>query len=640
MPAVNKKSFFGSSIFGNKPGNAELVATLRQFMDENYECEIEGDDELSCTIRELGQRLAERQAEPGKHSTMFRSMQLIGSQTSKLSEHISRSVDVQKNLLHEIRGRATILGDDLGGAISHLDNSVNTVNALRDEISKEVATVHECVVESLGSINTNLNEKANTAVAVLNGIQEIGKGINLLALNAAIEAARAGEQGRGFAVVAEEVRSLATITMERAKQATDQLDFSGIQQNLAEIQEKNAEALKQLETNIQTSTTQLNDLFQNMSREMEGVGENSGIIFESLDMSNDAIDRINNKKDWVTELTSKFDDGLDKIDADDFSKAETHFKKSLDRLYLSADPAHDLLDDIMQRNVLRVAIEPSFVGLSFRDKPGDPLKGMDVDYAKALAKYMGVNCEFIETPWDICTEVLTAGQRPGDLTADVVISALPPSTEFLDTAYSETYTYLNFVLAKRVGDDSIRRLSDLEGKTVGIINDPGAFVVLEEAGLRWSSNASKAGGKVNISNLIAYSDQSRIHDCLADGIVDAFCVDQPIYHWACNNPASPWFGKIEIVPGNLASNPYYYTVGVADNAASYRLIRKINQFIAWYKTQPERDQLEREWQGQIVNDTQSYRDEDPSLRGEAELRPLYIEHCNRFGISTENLDNE
>jgi ABC-type amino acid transport substrate-binding protein len=639
MTRLEKKSIFKKVFFGNKIKSTDLVVALRRYMAESYECELEGDDELSCVIRELGRYLAERQVDPSKHQTLFRSMQLVGSQTSKLAKHISRSVEVQQNLLNEIRGRATILSNDLDGAVSNLNNSVNTVNSLRNDISTEIATVHECVVESLDSINTSLNEKATTAVTVLNGIQEIGKGINLLALNAAIEAARAGEQGRGFAVVAEEVRNLATITMERAKQATDQLDFSSIQHHLTDIQEKNADALKLLETNIQSSTTQLNELFQKMSREMEGVGENSGIIFESLDMSNDSIGRINDKKNWVTELTSEFDTGLDKIDDEDFSKAETHFKKSLDRLYLSADPAHDLLDDVMQRKVLRVAIEPSFVGLSFREKNGSSLKGMDVDYAKALAKYMGVDCEFIETPWDICTELLTAGRRPGDPTADVVISALPPSTEFLDTAYSDTYTYLNFVLAKRVDDNSIRSLSDLEGKTVGIINDPGAFTVLEEAGLRWSSNMKKPGGRVNIANLMAYSDQSRIHDCLADGIVDAFCVDQPIYHWACNNSASPWYGKLEIVPGNLASNPYFYTIGVADNAASYRLVRKINQFIAWYKTQPEREQLERQWQGQIVNHSLTYRDEDSTLRGEAELRPLYLEHCKRFGISTDNLDD-
>jgi hypothetical protein len=92
----------------------------------------------------------------------------------------------------------------------------------------------------------------------------------------------------------------------------------------------------------------------------------------------------------------------------------------------------------MQRKVLHVVIEPLFIGLLFREENGSSIKGMGIDYAKALENYMGVDGEFIEAPWDICTEVLTAGRHPGDPNTDVVISALPPSTEFLETAYSDT----------------------------------------------------------------------------------------------------------------------------------------------------------------------------------------------------------
>jgi hypothetical protein len=34
---------------------------------------------------------------------------------------------------------------------------------------------------------------------------------------------------------------------------------------------------------------------------------------------------------------------------------------------------------------------------------------------------------------------------------------------------------------------------------------------------------------VRLANLIAYGDQSRIHDALADRAVDAIAVDHPIY---------------------------------------------------------------------------------------------------------------
>ena len=157
----------------------------------------------------------------------------------------------------------------------------------------------------------------------------------------------------------------------------------------------------------------------------------------------------------------------------------------------------------------------------------------------------------------------------------------------------------------------------------GIINDPGAFVVLEEAGVRWKANEDKPGGKVRLKNLIAYSDQSRIHDCLAENLVDAFAVDRPIYHWACTNPASPWHGKIEICSGNIPDLPYYYAVAVAAAPRSYRLLKKVNAFISKFKATDIRRDLEMKWQGEIVDGQHSYRDEPGELLGEAALATMW-----------------
>ena len=129
----------------------------------------------------------------------------------------------------------------------------------------------------------------------------------------------------------------------------------------------------------------------------------------------------------------------------------------------------------------------------------------------------------------------------------------------------------------------------------------------------------KPGGKVKLANLIAYTDQSRIHDCLAERAVDAFAVDKPIYHWACTGAGSPWAGKIECLPVDLASEPWYYAVGVADDRSSHGLLQAVNQFIAWFRGQPERAEMEKRWQGEIVAGHMTYRDEPGNLRGEAEL---------------------
>src|SRR5690606_20860269 len=115
---------------------------------------------------------------------------------------------------------------------------------------------------------------------------------------------------------------------------------------------------------------------------------------------------------------------------------------------------------------------------SFR-KPGAGsaarLVGLDVEYAEAFAKWLGVAAEFVPHPWDLCTELLHAGRNPGEPEADVVWSALPPNVRWLGVAYSEPYTYLRYVLARRSGDQRINGIADLEGKVLGCINDPAAF---------------------------------------------------------------------------------------------------------------------------------------------------------------------
>ncbi|WP_204270265.1 hypothetical protein, partial [Klebsiella aerogenes] len=80
------------------------------------------------------------------------------------------------------------------------------------------------------------------------------------------------------------------------------------------------------------------------------------------------------------------------------------------------------------------------------------------------------------------------------------------------------YTYLHYVLARRAGDTRIRSLVDLDGRTLGIINDPGAYATLEAAGLRWAQNIAAPGRRLaTLGSLVPMTDQGRIHDALAEG---------------------------------------------------------------------------------------------------------------------------
>lgn len=122
-----------------------------------------------------------------------------------------------------------------------------------------------------------------------------------------------------------------------------------------------------------------------------------------------------------------------------------------------------------------------------------------------------------------------------------------------------------------------------------------------------------------LGSLVPITDQGRIHDAPAEGVVDAFAVDAPIMHWACTGADSPWRGRVEIVPGNIAPAAWSYNAAVADHPSACRLLMAADAFLATFAGTPERAPVERQWQGAPVTGTGSYRDAPGGLRGAAEL---------------------
>lgn len=542
----------------------------------------------------------------------------IVAHTQRLSEDAHGTACALAQTFDELDDRCARLLEALRAADRDLSTSASEAERLKSSSQTESAEISEVIRQHLNSVIRRIDEKAQGAEAILSAITLIGQQVRMLAMNARIEAARAGEHGRGFAVVANEVGELARQTLDHAAKATETLDFKDVSEMLTTTVSEIGTALGRMQTLTASSIDDLNGLLSGVGNNMHTISENTQVVVEMVKLGRQSHTRGLELMAWAGKEAAELHHKLT-----DTAPPDRTLGELAARNHIVLDPAHDRLDEILRRGRLRVAVEPGFVGLSFRRRPGAPLAGLDIDYATAFAQYLGVQPEFVEHPWDQLPQLLFHGRTPAEAPADVVWSALPPNEGFRGVAYSDTYTWLPFIMARRKGDKRISTLADLEGKVVGIINDPGAFAVLEAAGLRWSANASKRGGKVRLANLVAYSDQSRIHDCLADGVVDAFCVDLPIYHWACTNTQSPWFGKIETIGGNLAANPYYYAAGVAADAGSCRLVQAINQFLAEFHNTNERRRIEITWQGKPTESTIGYRNEPGALPGEPELVQMW-----------------
>ena len=597
--------------------------------------DVSGFADAAAPVRDAAARIADslRAASSHRGTTTVDQLAALLRHVLRLQQQATRAGEVQESAHGEIGVVAQTLQQHIDRAQISITDSSRGAERIRTDAEREMQQTAVRVREELGRINTELNEKVAGATELLADIAGIGKAVRLLSLNATIEARRAGEQGAGFAVVAEEVRNLAHRTMDRAKAAEEKVDLSSVIAVMDEIVGRTETVLDGMANTITETQASLVRQMGSITTELEAIVENNQVVFEMLHSAGTAAERSLGKIRWSNE---DLDRAVRLLEAAE-DRAACDLGPILSANRINTDPAHDLLDEIRQRGTLRVAIEPAFVGLSFRKQPGEPLQGLDVDYAQAFAKWLGVRCEFVETPWDVATELLYAGASREAPRADVVWSALPPSSDYADVAYSETYTHLNYVLARRVGDERIGGLKSLEGKVLGIINDPGAFHVLEQAGVRWRDNADKPGGRVRLASLLAYTDQTRIHDCLANAVVDAFAVDQPIYYWACAAPESPWRGKIEIIPGNIPPVPYYYVAAVAAAPASCRLLEAIDQFILEFRSTPARQALEVKWQGEPVTSTLNYRDEAFACLGAADLRQRYEAHCQRHGLTPRSM---
>lgn len=554
------------------------------------------------------------------HSHLPHILQLALSRISQLARHVDNACQAHLAQAGELDQRAQLLKESVSLAKDEIKLGVQYSQELQHKVSSQVVDLETKVSLKISEIMLSLDERVTKVTELLAFIENISQASQMLSINASIEAVRAGHIGAGFSIIAQRMREMSDQTAEQSQRAAKFLDLREFREQLGQFQNDTNVGFQSSVKLIETTISQLEGVFANIHDRLNAVEEHNGVIFEFL-KSNTSVAHALKKSNWLKD----FADRLSHDVGNNSDRTSEGLAKSMDSMLMSSGietkVRFDRLEDIMARGYIRVAVEPSFKGLSFRLPGGRELAGLDIEYAKAFGQWLGVQIEFIEHAWDRAPELLETG--PADLmpVADIMWSALPPSPAYANMAFSESYTYLEYVLARKVGNTEINSLRDLEGKVLGCIKDPAAFSTLQDAGVRWSTNARLRGGQISLANLIAYSDQSRIHDCLVSGIVDAFAVDKPIYYWAANSPQSPWYKQIEILPGNIAQRLWHYAVGVTAHSSNYQLLTKINEFNAWFRTQPEREKIERTWQGRTQVGNLSYRDEGAGIKGADGIRP-------------------
>jgi ABC-type amino acid transport substrate-binding protein len=228
--------------------------------------------------------------------------------------------------------------------------------------------------------------------------------------------------------------------------------------------------------------------------------------------------------------------------------------------------AEDSLQKVIDGGVLRVAAEPGTPPMLFKE--GNRYEGFDWAIANAIARRIGVD-----------NVVVVAGkysELPGRLIAgkaDVIISGYTADDSIAGVDWSDSYLDYGLCLVVRRGSP-IRSIDDLEGKVVGIFNDPAA-----EADVKKLVKGYR--------RLEKYEDG--YFDLLAEGKLDAFIYDFPY----AQEEIKPFGNKLEIVQFNLTSSTY--NVGVRRGATS--LLKMVNSAIRGLKASDEYRQIVRKYLG-------------------------------------------
>ncbi|MEA3354409.1 MAG: methyl-accepting chemotaxis protein [Campylobacterota bacterium] len=159
-----------------------------------------------------------------------------------IQANIAESTELSRESLAKSEGITTVYEE----TTEKLDSILNTIGTLNSD------------AHQINSVITELNSKASAISDAVVTIDQISFQTNILSLNAAVEAATAGEAGKGFAVVAQEVRNLASRSAESAKQITEVVN------------------------SIQESVKLTNDRFNNMTKAIDKVSEETSNYSSSM----------------------------------------------------------------------------------------------------------------------------------------------------------------------------------------------------------------------------------------------------------------------------------------------------------------------------------------------------------------------
>ena len=123
------------------------------------------------------------------------------------------------------------------------------------------------------------------------------------------------------------------------------------------------------------------------------------------------------------------------------------------------ETAKSELDLIKEKGKIVVAMEGTWQPFTYHNDQGE-LVGFDVEVAKYIADYIGVDVEYVEGEWDGLLMGVSSGRY------DMLVNGVGATDERKQTYdFSDAYAYDRSVVMVKADNEDIKSLDDLNGKT-------------------------------------------------------------------------------------------------------------------------------------------------------------------------------
>ena len=199
----------------------------------------------------------------------------------------------------------------------------------------------------------------------------------------------------------------------------------------------------------------------------------------------------------------------------------------------AAAPAEGYAEDvqaIIDRGVLRVGVKNAVEGFGFQDTLTGEYSGMEIDIAKMIADYLGVDVEFTTVTAATRSELLDSGDIDCVLATFTITEERKNSWDFTTAYYTDHVT----VLVEQAS--GITTLADLEGAVVGVSSGSTSAKSLVQAlidngviaGDGFDPDTFDPATWTDFVSFRQYEDYPAISTALSANEIQAFCVDKSI----------------------------------------------------------------------------------------------------------------